>query len=168
MLCHRITSELMHRPDGECVRMELALSGGIQILDFSPRDVFLFNCYTSVNAIGIMVSSHFWYTPISSTRIWSTSYICSYGEGPGVLLPLLTTDNLEEGTESGAPENVPGRSRIIITESVDSVCRDGMKMPYVQYKQKPGKLCHKHSHKLSKVPDLHHGVFCIQPDPQSC
>ncbi len=27
-----------------------------------------------------------------------------------------------------------------ITESVDSVCRDGTDMPYVQYKQKPGKL----------------------------
>ncbi len=39
----------------------------------------------------------------------------------------------------------------IITESVDSVCRDGTDMAYVQHKQKPGKLCHKHSHKLSKV-----------------
>ncbi len=28
----------------------------------------------------------------------------------------------------------------IITELVDSVCRDGTDMPYVQYKQKPGNL----------------------------
>ncbi len=45
-----------------------------------------------------------------------------------------------------------------ITESVDSVCRDGTDMPYVQYKQKPGKLPQKHEQKLSKVPDLHHGA----------
>ncbi len=47
-----------------------------------------------------------------------------------------------------------------ITESVDSVCRDGTDMPYVQYKHKLGNLCQKHSHRLSKVPDLHRGVFC--------
>ncbi len=51
-------------------------------------------------------------------------------------------------------------------ESVDSVCRDGTDMPYMQYKRKPGKLFQKHSHKLSKVPDLHHEVFCNQQHPK--
>ncbi len=30
----------------------------------------------------------------------------------------------------------------------------------LQYKYKPGNFCQKHGHWLSKVPDLHHGVFC--------
>ncbi len=54
-----------------------------------------------------------------------------------------------------------------ITESVDSVCRDGTDMPYVAIQTQAWKSLPKHSHRLSKVPDLHHGVFCNQQDPRS-